>query len=464
MLISSEHDAVTSVKRSLSIELEAVPTGSEQAKTIDELGTALLTRASLDDEVGRRRLQRFTELHALTTTVLPEAPTEIDQLLHALSAHADALSKQALSKPQVAEVLREIAAVLIETELPEVRPRRPESTTHDESTAYRAAIRPSVTEEQLLTCLRKQVSSDITIHRITNLHTLSGGFSKEMLAATVEHSRGTDDIVIRKVAQGRTADTLSGEFAALTFAWQGGVPTAEPLWLDERSLGTPAFATRKAIGRCLGDVWGPAESIDRDTGRSIATALARLHSLDTTKLPGTPLPPMITRAEITAAIDERRNVLSTVSTPSSPYAVLFALTLGWLRARTPDDVRNPVLVHGDFGLHNLLIEGTELTAVLDWERSHLGHAAEDLTYLRPSIEPILGWEEFLEEYQAAGGEPPDTDRLTFYTVWHDVWRGISSYRMRAKFLADPNKISDAMAGLLMSPRFLLRAVRTAFHL
>ncbi|MFD2396585.1 phosphotransferase [Prauserella oleivorans] len=189
-----------------------------------------------------------------------------------------------------------------------------------------------------------------------------------------------------------------------------------------------------------------------------------MHSLDTAGLTDAPLPPMVTRREIIAAIEERRDVLDAVSTPSTPFATMFALVLGWLRAHAPADVRDPVLVHGDFGLHNLLLDGTKLTAVLDWERAHLGHPAEDLTYLRPSIEPVLGWEGFLEAYQAAGGKPPDADRLTFYTVWHDIWRGISAYRMRAKFLADPSRISDAMAGLLMSPRFLLRAVRTAFHL
>lgn len=87
-----------------------------------------------------------------------------------------------------------------------------------------------------------------------------------------------------------------------------------------------------------------------------------------------------------------------------------------------------------------------------------------MTYLRPSIEPVLDWELFLAAYQDAGGPTPDADRLTFYTVWHDVWRGISAYRMRTKFLTDPRKISDAMAGLLMTPRFLLRAARTAFRL
>lgn len=462
--LSVGEDAVAPVEQALATELAAVPPGSEQAKAAEELGAALLRRASLDNQAEQRRADRIADLQSGVDAVLPGTAGATETLLEALSENADELAARALSDPDVAEALRDIASLLVETDLPEVTPHRSNTPSRDASTAYQTTARPTVSEEQLLACLRAHSKPGVTIHRITDLRMLSGGFSKEMLAATVEHSAGTDDIVIRKVAAGRTATTLGGEFAALSFAWQGGVPVAEPLWLDEHALGMPAFATRRVAGECLGDVWGPAAPVEREAASAIAAALARLHSLDTVGLTDAPLPPMVTQREIISAIEERRGVLDAVSTPSTPFAALFALVLGWLRAHAPDDVRDPVLVHGDFGLHNLLLDGTTLTAVLDWERSHLGHPAEDLTYLRPSIEPVLDWELFLAAYQDAGGPTPDADRLTFYTVWHDVWRGISAYRMRTKFLTDPRKISDAMAGLLMTPRFLLRAARTAFRL
>jgi aminoglycoside phosphotransferase len=40
----------------------------------------------------------------------------------------------------------------------------------------------------------------------------------------------------------------------------------------------------------------------------------------------------------------------------------------------------PVLVHGDFGPQNVLVNGDTLTALLDWEFAHVGDAIEDLAW------------------------------------------------------------------------------------
>ncbi len=39
-----------------------------------------------------------------------------------------------------------------------------------------------------------------------------------------------------------------------------------------------------------------------------------------------------------------------------------------------------VIVHGDFGPQNVLIEGGEVRALLDWEFAHVGHPVEDLAW------------------------------------------------------------------------------------
>ncbi len=61
--------------------------------------------------------------------------------------------------------------------------------------------------------------------------------------------------------------------------------------------------------------------------------------------------------------------------------------------------------------------------------------------------------------QVVGSNPDVAQhaRLDYFTIWQDVWRAVSSYRVRAKFLADPSQLPDAVSGLLMTPRFLGRA-------
>lgn len=432
-----------------------------------ELTAALLRRAALDDGIPERRRTAAGELHAIAAA-LPDPSADPHRQLSLILHRADELARRARQGDRTCvQILQRTARWLIATDLPEVEglPSRIAASADGGSPGSRAEGALSITEEQLLACLRRHAPAGREISKVSGLRRLSGGFSKEMFAATVEHARGSEEIVIRKAAPGRTSHTLGGEFAALCFAWRHGVPVPEPLWLEQEALGAPALATRRVRGRCLGDVWGPTEPVSRQVAVSAATALARLHSADTATLPDTPLPPMVTRAEILAAVEERRNVLGTVEPdPAAPYAALFTLVLAWLRAHAPEDATRPVLVHGDYGLHNLLVDGQGVTAVVDWERAHLGHPAEDLSYLRPSIEAVLPWEDFLDAYRAAGGPDPGDGRLRFYAVWHDVWRGVSSYRLRAKFLADPARITDAIAGLLMSPTFLLRAARTAFDL
>ncbi len=40
----------------------------------------------------------------------------------------------------------------------------------------------------------------------------------------------------------------------------------------------------------------------------------------------------------------------------------------------------PVLVHGDFGPQNVLIQDDRITALLDWEFAHIGQPVEDLAW------------------------------------------------------------------------------------
>ena len=295
---------------------------------------------------------------------------------------------------------------------------------------------------------------------------VAGGFSKETILLTLDGTNGTEEVVLRKVAAGRVADSLAREFDVLRFVAGHGLTVARPLWLDPdgATLGGPLFATTRMPGRTVGTVSGPDDGATPAVARELASLLGRLHALDVTGLASTPRPAMVADAELLAAVDEREKIVRQAADalPDTPGLALHHVLLSWLRENMPTPRTAAVLVHGDVGFHNLLVDHGRVSALLDWELSHRGRPAEDLAYVRPSVESLLPWEEFLDVYLGAGGVPVDLEELRFFTVWQDVWRAVSCLRLRTKFVLDPVRLSDGVSGLLLGTRFLDSALETAF--
>jgi aminoglycoside phosphotransferase (APT) family kinase protein len=81
-------------------------------------------------------------------------------------------------------------------------------------------------------------------------------------------------------------------------------------------------------------------------------------------------------------------------------------------------------VHGDFNLRNILIDGDRVSAVLDWELSHAGDAAEDLAHMRPDLERTMDWEEFLAEYNAHTEQPISNRSVDYFSVYVAFWQAV----------------------------------------
>ncbi|MBH0119519.1 phosphotransferase family protein, partial [Rhodococcus sp. CX] len=349
-------------------------------------------------------------------------------------------------------------AALISREL-ENAPADPpgQQPREDPTTSFESAQPPSIGKSDLSAVFNRR-SPATGPHCVDDVQRLSGGFSKETVRARVSDATGiSTDVVVRKVMPGRRADGLRPEYDIVSFLAASAVPVPRPLWFDESALGGPAFATTAVPGRTIGNVWGWTEPPSLDVIRDLGRAMGVLHALDPSGLGNAPLPPLQSHRDHLAAIDERADVLAGLWDDDDPYRPVFQRVLDWLRVNAPADCTEQVLVHGDFALHNVLVADNRLTGLLDWERSHLGNPSEDLAYLKPSIDQAGAWDDFVEAYRRAGGPPVIVGDLAYFTVWQDLWRAVSSYRIRAKFLSTPTHLSDAISGLLMSPRFLTRA-------
>ena len=103
---------------------------------------------------------------------------------------------------------------------------------------------------------------------------------------------------------------------------------------------------------------------------------------------------------------------------------VFELALAELVANPPPP-RDPVLLHGDFRLGNLIVGPEGLRAVLDWELTHVGNPAEDLGWLcvkawrfgaEPPVAGLGSREDLLAAYQAAGGADISPGELRWWEI------------------------------------------------
>ena len=76
------------------------------------------------------------------------------------------------------------------------------------------------------------------------------------------------------------------------------------------------------------------------------------------------------------------------------------------------------LLQGDFGFHNMLVEGGRVTALVDWEAAAIGPAARELAAACNAVNALMPWADFVDAYAGAGGSADDTDprAVNYYRV------------------------------------------------
>lgn len=211
--------------------------------------------------------------------------------------------------------------------------------------------------------------------RIEELRRVSGGASRETWSFdAVGPSIGRRSLILQRRRPGPTiaGPTMAAEDGLLAAAADAGVPVA-PTVVDVAEA-TSQLGEARITERVAGEVLGPrivrverSISHRRHLARQIGGAMARVHSIDPATVVGLePRDPIAAARDGLDAMGEARPA--------------FELSLRWLRDHRPEPWTDAV-VHGDFRIGNLLIDGDEITAVLDWELAHLGDPREDLGWL-----------------------------------------------------------------------------------
>ncbi len=176
--------------------------------------------------------------------------------------------------------------------------------------------------------------------------------------------------------------------------------------------------------------------------RGIARDLARIHRLRRADVPeGVPV--MDYRAAIA---DLKQQFMD-----AGGDRPIIALGLRWLEDNCPSPVE-PVLNHGDYRMGNLLVEGSRLTGVLDWEIAHFGDRHEDLAFGCMAVwrfarydRPALGLgsiAEYLAAYEAEAGVRIDPARFRFWTIYRTVWWALGCLKMAAQWRSGADRMLE----------------------
>jgi aminoglycoside phosphotransferase (APT) family kinase protein len=176
--------------------------------------------------------------------------------------------------------------------------------------------------------------------------------------------------------------------------------------------------------------------------REAARDLARIHSLRQADVPeGVPV--MNYRAAIA---DLKAQFME-----AGGDRPIIALGLKWLEDNCPEAVE-PVLNHGDYRMGNLLVEGSTLTGVLDWEIAHFGDRHEDLAFGCMAVwrfarydRPALGLgsiADYLAAYEAEAGVTIDPLRLRFWTIYRTVWWALGCLKMAAQWRSGADRMLE----------------------
>lgn len=163
----------------------------------------------------------------------------------------------------------------------------------------------------------------------------------------------------------------------------------------------------------------PAASDKPALARDFLGHLARLHAVDAADPAlaalGDPREPPSTIIRNRLA-ELRAENLANVADP------ILQLAIEWLIGNVPPDRGPAVVLHGDAGPGNFLYRDNKVTALVDWELTHLGDPMEDLAqiWVRSLIQPFVPMREAFAAYEAASGTPVDVTRVKYHRLYFQI--------------------------------------------
>jgi aminoglycoside phosphotransferase (APT) family kinase protein len=251
---------------------------------------------------------------------------------------------------------------------------------------------------------------------IDNLRALTGGASRTTWAFEAVTGERRRSLILRTGLPDDVHAGMELEARAQSAAAAAGAPVPHILVAADSigALGNPFLICDEIKGETIvRRIQRQLDSTDGDAGRTrllrqCAQALAAIHRAD-------PNIPGLTHED---PLTQWREALDAMGDTTATFEWAFR----WLAANRPPPSAQ-VLVHGDYRMGNLIVDGSDLAAVLDWELVHVGEPYEDLAWFcirawRFGAPATLGAgglgsiESFLRAYEQASGTT--VDRVAFH--------------------------------------------------
>jgi aminoglycoside phosphotransferase (APT) family kinase protein len=250
-----------------------------------------------------------------------------------------------------------------------------------------------------------------------------------------------------------TRNDIETEFRTMEAAGETDAPAPETYWYepDESHLGGAFFLVEHRPGDAP-IVWDRADREElyaqwdgpSDLPSQFVDAAAEIHTLGPEDVP------FLEDADPHEVVDRELDTYETIYEETKlkeEPAVEEALR--WFRANKPE-VPETTLVHGDFRIGNMLVDGEELSAVLDWELAQVGDPLYDLGYAstyyfagklvnpieRPELAcSLLEREWFYDQYEKRTGREVDRDRVRY-------WQALSAFTMMTRGVSGAHRFRE----------------------
>ncbi len=280
---------------------------------------------------------------------------------------------------------------------------------------------------------------------IDNLRALTGGASRTTWAFDAVTGKARRSLILRIGPPDDVHAGMELEARAQAAAAAAGAPVPHVLVADDSpaTLGNPFLICDEIKGETI--VRRIQRQLD-EAGRTsllrqCAQALVAIHRAD-------PNDPGLIHED---QLHEWRQRLDAMADTTATFEWAFR----WLDANRPSP--SPMLlVHGDYRMGNLIVDGSELAAVLDWELVHIGEAYEDLAWFcirawrfgAPADHAAGGLgsiEAFLATYEQASGAAIDRTAFHWWLVLATLRWGVICRYQAERHLSGQNRSVELAA-------------------